>query len=171
MSTKNKREELLLEAVRGFLSSDDARLGLEAHEDTEESSHHQWHQWENIDDMFSLKANESPFRANMTAAFYTVHSSKYLDDPTFAVAMDKELSAHGLSRDDRSKALKYIEEIKTEMGGNDWGERDAGWNPNMDEIADMTRNADRREAPTSEPFTGGGPAPDKNGIEGGYDRI
>ena len=164
LDTDRKRiEKLLAEAMRGYIAADKAKLGLASHEDTEETSHHQWHQWENIDDRFALKASESPYFENLTSAFYAVHSYKYLEDPTFGVAIDKELSAHGIPDHWREQALKYIEEIREEMAGTDeaWSERDAGWNPAIDEITDMTRNADRRDPETSKPFTGGGPAPEK----------
>ena len=165
-----RKAKLLLEAVRGYLSSQDAKLGLSVHDDTEETSHYQWFQWENIDDRFAQKAVESPFYENLTSAFYAVHSYKYLDDPTFSVSLDAELKSEGISKSDREQALKYvqeiIEELQTEESG--WGERDAGWNPAMNEIADMTRNADSRDSETSETFTGGGPAPKKDGLAAGY---
>lgn len=165
----DRKEKLLLEAVRGYLSAQDAALGLAAHKDTEETSHFQWFQWEGIDDQFALKASDSPFFENLTSAFYAVHSYKYLDDPTFPIALDAELKSTGIPKNQRELAIKYVSEIIEDLQGKGegWGERDAGWNPDMDEIADMTRNADNRKAPTSEPFTGGGPAP-KEGELGEY---
>jgi hypothetical protein len=161
----DKKEQLLLEALRGYLSSQDAKLGLAAH-DEEETSHTQWFQWEGIDDRFALKASDSPFFENLTSAFYTVHSYKYLDDPTFPIALEAELKSTGTPKAQIEQAVKYVSEIIEELQtGDAWGERDAGWNPAIDEITDMTRNADNRKAPTSEPFTGGGPAPAKNELE------
>lgn len=161
----DKKEELLLEAVRGFLSQD-AKLGLAAHDDKPETSHTQWFQWEGIDDRFALKAADSPFFENLTSAFYAVHSYKYLDDPTFPIALEAELKSEGVPKDQIEQAVKYVSEIIEELQtGDAWGERDAGWNPAIDEIADMTRNADDRDPKPSKPFTGGGPAPDKNELE------
>lgn len=166
----NKIEKLFLEAVEGFLSSDQAKLGLENNE-WEETSHTQWHQWENIDNLFAVKAADSPFSENLTSAFYAIHSYKYIEDPTFAIALDSELASTGVPKEWREQAIKYVQEIIEEFGGKRaWGERDAGWNPAIDEITDMTRNADDREAKTSEPFTGGGPAPKKDEI-GGYEKV
>ena len=156
----DRKEKLLVEAIRGYLSSDPAKLGLAVHGDQEETSHTQWWQWENIDDAFALKASESPFHENMTSAFYAVHSYKRLEDPTFIVAMDAEMASTGIPKEWREKAKQYVNEIIENLsGGKDWSERDEGWNPNIAEIADMTRNADNRDAKTSDPFTGGGPAP------------
>jgi hypothetical protein len=174
---KEKIEKLLAEAVRGYMSSDDAMLGLSYHDkkpgklDDKESSHFQWHQWEYIDDSFSEKVVDSPFFESLCAAFFKIHSYKYLDDGSFPLALESELRSMGVPQIECVKAYKAIKEIVEEHKGNSdcwtvyteyskgWGERDAGWNPAMDEIADMTRNADQREPKADDPFTGGGPAP------------
>lgn len=153
-----KEEQVLLESFKTLLQHD-AKLGLRDH-NQKETSHVQWHQWEGIDDMFALKASKSTFCEGLTSSFHSVHSYKYIDDPTFPIAMEKSMTARGIPAKDRQVALKYIQEIIEELSkGSDWSEKDAGWNPNMDEIIDVTRNADKRDAKTSEPFTGGGPAP------------
>lgn len=176
--SNEKLEKLLAEAVRGYMSSDDAMLGLDYHNrkpgklDDSESSHYQWHQWEYIDDSFSEKVVDSPFFESLTSAFFKIHSYKYLDDSTFPLSLEQEFRSMGLPREDCIKAYKAISEILKEHKGNtkcwdehiehskSWGERDAGWNPAMKEITDMTRNADNRDPKKSEePFTGGGPAP------------
>ena len=77
---KEQLEKLLVEAVRGYMSSDNAMLGLSLHDrkpgelDKKESSHFQWHQWEHIDDMFSEKVVDSTFFESLCAAFYKIHS-------------------------------------------------------------------------------------------------
>ena len=160
-----REQQLLLEAIRGYLS-DSAKLGLDTHADKKESSHYQWHQWESIDDMFALKASNSPFYESLCQAFYSVHSHKYLEDPTFGLSVDVELRSQGIPQEQREQAIKYIEEIKQEMSGeHKWSERDAGWNPNMDEIADMTKNADTRGTVPSDPYVGGGPAPSEDELK------
>jgi len=150
------------------------------HDDKQETSHTFWRQWEGIDDMFALKAAESPFCESITSAFHAVHSYKYIDDPTFPLSMERDLLARGVPADERQKAVKYVQEILEELGkeGVD-AEKDAGWNPQLDEIATMTREADTRDAKMTEPFTGGGPAPNEDdlkkaeraGIGGGNKRM
>lgn len=173
--------KLLVEAVRGYLH-DDSALGLGSHEDKEENSHTMWFQWENIDDEFAMKVAGSAFYESMTSAFYAVHSYKYLNDPTFGQSLLSELKSRAVPAQEMQMAFKSIEEIIKENGGEmpkyirdygnaiaemdsannsrpqPWQERDAGWNPQIGDITNMTRNADEWEG-KSEPFTGGGPAP------------
>lgn len=190
MGLNNRNEKLLSEAIRNYLSQD-AKLGLKTHKDVKETSHTSCFQWEGIDDMFALKASKSPFFENLTGAFNSVHSYKYIDSPTFITTLVNELKSHGVPAKELQSAVKYVREIIEELGGEkvehkhsldgtppqyvpfdneikDWAERDAGWNPNIEEINDMTRNADDRKAKTEKPFTGGGPAPKKDEIEKGF---
>ncbi len=64
----------------------------------------------------------------------------------------------GVPITERRKAIKYIEEVKKEYkNGEEFDESEAGWHPQLAEIADMTRNADDREPEKSEelPDVGG----------------
>lgn len=154
----NKHEKAILEAVEGLLQQD-AKLGLSIHKD-KEVSHLSQFRWEGIDDLFTLKVAGSPFKDAMTSAFYAVHSHKYIDHPTFKLAFDKEMSARAVPTAMREQALKHVDAIVEDLTVKKPNEQDAGWNPAMDEIVEMTTKADDRKAETSEPFTGGGPNPE-----------
>ena len=151
-----KKEQLLLEAVKNYLAQD-AKLGLKSHdkapqvqEDDPGNDHAAWFRWEGIDDAFALKAAGSPFFESLTSAFSSVHSYKFIDNPTFQITLDSELRSQGIPAEDRAKACKFVEEIISEYKGSKkaWDEKD-GWNPAIDEINEMTRTADSRKAETS----------------------
>ena len=155
----NASEKLLLEAVRNMLHQD-ARLGLAYHKPDQvkrESSHFMQFHRETIDDMYQLAISESKFADSLTAAFSKVHCHKYIDDPTFKLAMDTEMRSMGLPQEDRDLALKSVDKVIKELV--EGGERAAGWNPRMDELVDLTSNADKHEMSHEPPWTGGGPNP------------
>lgn len=150
----NKNEKTLLEAVKGLLSQD--ALGIHFKSD-EETSHTSQFRWEGIDDAFALKVSNSPFFESMTSAFYAVHSHKYIDHPTFKLALVQELKSRAVPEKSIEEAVKALDGIINELSAKKPSERDAGWNPNIDEITEMTRNADNRKPKREAPFTGGGP--------------
>lgn len=154
----NKNEKALLEAV-GNLLQQDAKLGLAMHKD-KEISHLSQFRWEGIDDLFTLKASGNPYKDSLTSAFYAVHSHKYIDHPTFKLSLEKELTARGMPSNVREAAMKYVDAIIEDLSAKEPSEHDAGWNPNMKDIVDLTSNADHRTPKTAKPFTGGGPAPE-----------
>jgi hypothetical protein len=152
-------EKLLLEAVRSMLRQD-VKLGLAYHKPDQvkrESSHFMQFQRETIDDMYQLAISESKFADSITAAFSKVHCHKYIDDPTFKLAMDAEMRSMGLPKEDRELAIKSLDKVIKELV--EGGERGAGWNPRMDDLVDLTSNADKREMTHEAPWTGGGPNP------------
>ena len=159
----NKHEKAILEAVEGLLQQD-AKLGLSIHKDAvgyeKTTDHYSQFRWEGIDDLFTLKVAGSPWKDAVTSAFYAVHSHKYIDNPTFKLAFDKEMSGRAVPTAMREQALKHVDAIIEDLTAKKPNEQDAGWNPAMDEIVEMTSNADDRKAEKSEPFTGGGPAPE-----------
>jgi hypothetical protein len=160
----NKHEKALLEAVASMLKQD-ANLGLTINNETSNTSQFRW---EGIDDAFALKAAGSPFADSMTSAFFAVHSHKYIDNPTFKLSFEKEMSARAIPTYEKDQAIKYLDDMQNELSANKLSERDAGWNPNMEDIVDLTSNADNRTPETSKPFTGGGPAPEgERGGKGG----
>lgn len=150
----NKNERTLLEAVKGMLSQD--ALGMHFTSD-EETSHTSQFRWEGIDDAFALKVSNSPFFESVTSAFYAVHSHKYIDHPTFKLALVSELKNRAVPEVAIAEAVKALDGLINELSAKKPSERDAGWNPQIAEIADMTRNADTREMKRTDPFTGGGP--------------
>ena len=157
----NHDEQLLLEAMKNMLDSES--LGLGIHKDTEETSHHFAHNWEGVEDLFHLKTLDSPFQRNLTSTFRKIHSYKYLDDPTFLISMKEDLKTQAVPLEAISLAEKALTEVRSEMDkiGEEINERDAGWNPAMDEIKDLTTNADQRDPKREDSFTGGGPNPPK----------
>jgi len=159
-----KDEKALLEAISSMLKQD-AKLGLPVNNET---SHTSQFRWEGIDDAFALKVSESPFADAITSSFFAVHSHKYIDNPTFKLSFEKEMSARAIPTYEMDQAVKYLDDMQKELSENKLSEKDAGWNPAIDEIADMTMHADTRKASASKPFTGGGPAPDgERGGKGG----
>lgn len=155
----SKDEKAILEAVSSMLQQD-ARLGLPINGEKLESSHDSQFRWEGIDDAFGLKIAESAFADAISSAFFAVHSHKYIDSPTFKLSFEKEMTARAIPTEERDQALKYFDTLVEELSAKTPSERDAGWNDQLAEIADMTRNADTRGPKPSKPFTGGGPAPE-----------
>jgi hypothetical protein len=89
---------------------------------------------------------------------------RYLDDPTFTIALKKRLTARGIPTEEVNNAILYCKEIIETIQKEDFQEKQSGWHPNIDEIADMTRNAENRTPKKEAPYTGGGPAPARNEI-------
>ena len=136
-------EKLLLEAVKSMLQQD-ARLGLSIHDaDLKASSAERGYEYlhNQIDEMFHLKAAELTCSEGVCQAFTKVHSYKYIDDPSFAVAMKKEMVAQGIPKEDREKALAIVPQIieEVEVEQSEWAEKDAGFNPNMREIREASQ--------------------------------
>ena len=159
-------EKAILEAISSLLHQD-AKLGLPVENET---SHTSQFRWEGIDDAFALKVSGSTFADAISSAFYAVHTHKYIDNPTFKLSFEKEMTARAIPTTERDQAIKYFDTMVEELSKNKLSERDAGWNPQLDEIVEMTSEADTRSAKTSEPFTGGGPAPkgERGGKGGTY---
>jgi hypothetical protein len=150
----SKKENAILEAVSSMLQQS-SKLGLQ--DSGEETSHNSQFRWEGIDDAFALKVNDLTFYEAVTSAFHKVHSYKYIDHPTFKLALVTELKSRAVPQVEIDEACKAVDGLLNELSADKPSERDAGWHPNIDEIADMTRNADNRKAKRDEPFTGGGP--------------
>lgn len=137
-------EKMILEAVSTMLQQD-AKLGLSIHDKDHklagsvERGYEYLHN--QIDEMFHLKAAGFTHSEGVCAAFKKVHSYKWIDDPSFATAMKKEMTAQGIPKEEREKALalvpKIMEEVETEQ--SEWAEKDAGFNPNMREIREASQ--------------------------------
>jgi len=137
-----KSEQALTEAIDTLLRHS-TELGIPEppEEFKEEESHTFQHLHEQINEMFEVKAVDLTHHDGVTAAFRKVHNYKYVTDPTFLVAMEKEMTAQGIPAEERGKALDFvpaiIEQVKTE--GKEWAEQDAGFHPNLDEIIEVSR--------------------------------
>jgi hypothetical protein len=152
---------MLIEAIGNLFHNQSSRLGITP-DRTDEITHRAEFQWNTIEEMFALKTVNSPFSESLTSAFRDIHSYKYLNDPTFNIALERRLTAIGIPTEERQKAHKCTEEIIKELGGEKFEEKHIGWHPNLAGIADVTRNANNRKFKNTTPFSGGGPAPDKN---------
>jgi hypothetical protein len=143
--TLNNEEQLVLEAIKSYLSQD-AELGLSMHDKdkysdmlTNERGFEHLHN--NINDLFAVKSADLVHADAVRQAFAKVHSYKYLDDPSFTTAMEKEMVAQAVPANERATALsfipKIIDQIKEE--NREWAEKDIGFNKNMEEIQSMSQ--------------------------------
>lgn len=163
----NQTEKMFLEAIGNMFKNNPSTLGIVPRPkgDNDVTSETSQFKREYIDDMFTLKTLDSAFHEDLCGAFKDIHSYKYLDDPHFDISFKKRCSARAIPTEECVKALKYIEDIKKELGGENYQEKQSGWHTDIDEIADMTRNADNRKPKSEVPYEGaGGPAPKKDEI-------
>lgn len=173
----DKKQQRLVEAIRSTLKASviDESVLADMLKDVQtdvpdETAHGSQFRWEGIDDAFRLKVAGTPHEEAITSAFYQTHSYKYLDHPTFKIAFERELKQRAVPTAGIQDAMEHIDTLTKELAKNP-GEQDSGWHPQLDEIADMTRNADTREANNDEPTFGGGLYPegdkyDKGDLEG-----
>ena len=142
--TLSKDELILCEALDTMLQHD-AKLGLKIHDtndkrlgETERGLEYLHGQ---IDEMFALKAAELIHAESVYQAFRKVHNYKYLDDPSFKTAMEKEMVAQAVPAEDRTKALDFVPAIISELKADqaEWAEKDFGFNPKLDEIKEMSQ--------------------------------
>jgi len=136
--TLNKDQQKLLEAVESMLSGK-AKLGLAYHDpQPEERANTFTYLHENIEQSFRLKVIDLEYHDGVASAFNRVHSYKYVDDPSFGLAFEKEMTAMAVPDEEREVAHKALSEI---VEGLDGAEKDAGNNPDMDEIVDASQPA------------------------------
>jgi hypothetical protein len=155
-------EKTLSEAIGNLFKNKDSNLGTVGHIEYANTMNFQR---ELIEDMFALKTADSNFHEELCGAFHDIHSYKYLEDATFAVALNKRLTSRGVPTEEIQKAVKFVEEIKKELGGDTFQEKESGWHPELADILDTTRNATTRKPKYNAPYSGGGPAPKKNEIK------
>jgi hypothetical protein len=137
-------ERTLLEGIQTMLQHD-AQLGLKMHSDKNEQLGQAERGYEylhnQIDEMFALKAAELIHANSVCQAFKKVHNYKYLDDPAFPTAMEKEMVAQAVPAEERSKAIGFvpsiIEELKADQA--EWAEKDFGFNPKMNEVIEASQ--------------------------------
>ncbi len=133
----NENERMLLEAVKSMFQQD-AKLGLSLHSDDDSNSAERGYEYLHgqIDEMFALKSAELTHADGVNQAFKKVHNYKYIDDPAFKTAMEKEMVAQAVPAAERSKALKFIPSIVNEIKEEQkvWAEKDFGFHPELDEV-------------------------------------
>ncbi len=145
MKDKLTQDELtLLEGIKTMLQHD-VQLGLKMHNKQDQKLGQTERGFEylhnQIDEMFALKAAELNHANSVCQAFKKVHNYKYLDDPTFPTAMEKEMVAQAVPAEERDKAIAFVPSIIKELKEDqaEWAEKDFGFNPKMDEIIDASQ--------------------------------
>ena len=136
-NTMNNNERILIEAVTSYLSSND--LGLEqhkkAHEDTGKLERGVEFLHGHINEMFNLKANDLIHHTGICSAFDKVHNYKYIDDPTFWVALERELKAQAVPKMEQDKAKNILEAVVDELKTFDvTHESDFGYHRDLSDI-------------------------------------
>lgn len=143
----NNDEKALLEAIKGMFQRGD-NLGLKFHDDADGKELHDklaaergleyLHNY--IDEMFANKAANMTYADAVTASFHKVHAYKYLDDPSFITALEKELVAQAIPANERAKAKSIIADIIEDLKeGDDWNEKDISYNSNLDEVINVSK--------------------------------
>jgi hypothetical protein len=144
MSKLSKDEQLVAEAIDSMLSHD-AQLGLKIHNQSSEELGKAERGYEylhgQINEMFALKAAELTHADGVCQAFSKVHNYKYLDDPSFKTAMEKEMVAQAIPAEDRGQAAKFLTDIIEELKNDqaEWAEKDFGFNPKLDDILETSQ--------------------------------
>jgi len=138
--TLNEIEKCIVESVKNMLDND-TKLGLSIHTDekTKDSERGTEHIHNTINDMFAVKTASFTYADAIRSAFTKVHSYKYVDDPGFKTALKKEFTAMGIPKDECEKALDTVDKVQTELNDDNYHEKDYGFNPNMDEINDVSQ--------------------------------
>ena len=137
----NQNEQALLEALESMLKQDD-ELGLAHHKADEALETERGFEYlhNNIDDSFTVKAADLKHADSVIKAFHSVHSYKYIDDASFMPAFMKELTAMAVPADEQAKAEKMVMDVLDDLEkGDAFAEKDAGFNPDMDEIKDISQ--------------------------------
>jgi hypothetical protein len=144
MAKMTRDESLVAEAIDTMLQHD-AKLGLKIHDTDDKRLGEAERGYEylhgQIDEMFALKAAELIHAESVCQAFRKVHNYKYLDDPSFKTAMEKEMVAQAVPAEERGKATDFVPAIISELKDDqaEWAEKDFGFNPKLDEIKEASR--------------------------------
>lgn len=136
MNELNTADRLLIEGIRELLSAKSPHIGL-IHKDEATDTKGFQYLHEHINDLFHVRAAELTHSTAVCAAFQKVHSYKFINDDFFNNALNAEMKSMAVPGVERTKALKFVEQIAEEINGDEnWLERDAGFNPNLDEVVD-----------------------------------
>lgn len=154
---KSKQEQLLIETMKVILEQNDLGGTDPLH------SHHVQFQWEDIRDAFALAIKNSDFFDALNAAFYKVHSYKWIEDSTFEESLISDLESMGIPHKEIELALTALDKVRKKFVPGKKNEKAVGWPENMDEInKDMKEPEDTEVTDTKkdtyagkrEPFTG-----------------
>jgi len=84
----------------------------------------------------------------INAAFYKVHSYKFLEDETFEEALVSELESQGIPHEDIEIAVNALEKVRKEYTSGKKNENAVGWPEDMDGIKQVTQ--DPHDKPVSD---------------------
>jgi hypothetical protein len=159
-------EKQLIETMKTILENDAVKHVSKSI--MEDVSHNVQFRWEDINDSFSLEVRESEFFNSLTAAFYKVHSYKFIDDEKFDYALLPELKSQGVPQSEIDRAISAVEKIRKEFLVEYDDEKSYGWPQNIDgirkqydDLGEITEIDDDRSKDTfsgdNEPSMGSGP--------------
>ena len=146
-----KNETTIIEGVRSF-------LGLDHHDYSKINKldlggqHVQSH----ISELFKLKAAELINHDSIISAFNKTQNNMYLDDPYFAITFIKEMTGRAIPKPEINEALKFADEVldKATKEFDSSSSKDAGWNPNMEDIKEVSQPEQSTEFETVKPRKG-----------------
>ncbi len=159
----SKLEAAIVEATGNFLK-ENPKLGLSIHPELKpEHEHGSQFKWSNIGEYFRTLLNGSKcvHVDPICAAFTQAHSYMFIDNPRFELSFRQNMNSapYAVPTTEQDIAIEELRKIVKDLSSEDPGEKDAGWNPDMAGIVDITTNADDRTPKPSKPFSGGGPCP------------
>lgn len=133
----NRNERALLESFQAMLSSED--LGLTQHAADHKRSGKLERGLEylhnHIDEAFRLKASGLTHYTGVCAAFSKVHNYKYIDDPEFWTAMQRELRAQAVPQLEQDEAHSAVNAMIEELKKFDVAkEADFGFSPDLEDV-------------------------------------
>ena len=146
-----KIEATIIEGIRSF-------LGLDHHDYSKINrldlggQHVQSH----ISELFKLKAAELVHHDSIVSAFNKTQHNMYLDDPAFAVTFMKEMTGRAVPKPEIENALKYADEVldKATKEFDSSSTKDAGHNPNLKDIKEVSQPEQPNEFETVKPRKG-----------------
>lgn len=132
-----KLEALLVESIKNLLANNElGTINEEA-----EVSHTTQFQWEDILRDFALKIKDLTFFDSINAAFYKIHSYKWLEDDKFEYAFIDELESQGIPHEEIEKAIEALESVRKEYIGKNNNENAVGWG-NVEDAIKVSKEFD-----------------------------
>lgn len=161
----SKLEAAIVEAAGNFLK-EAPRLGLptEKKDDPAAKESGSQFKWSNLESYFRtmLNGTKCVHVDPICAAFSQAHSYMFVDNPRFETSFRQNMRSapYAIPSHEQDLAIEELRKVIKDLSAEEPGEKDSGWNPDMAELVDLTTNADSRKAKSTEPFSGGGPAPE-----------
>lgn len=158
-----KQEKMLIETMKNILKYGNNKKICE--DKTKTNDHNTQFQWEDINRDFALKIKNVEFFDTINAAFFKIHSYKWLEDPSFEESIIPELKSQGVPNEEIEIAIKAIESLRKEYLKDNNNENASGWAPNLDDIknssnpknSEITKQNIDTMSKDNEPFSGAEP--------------